>query len=259
MLETIGKNVRNNIAEFFYFGAFFKATMQQIIYMILSGKMIFIVLMRQILFTGYQALKIISWLGLALGAIIIIQGMTLLQNFGQSELVYQILIIIVTKELGPLLTAFIIIARSGTAISTELGNMVVNSEVEALISIGINPIGYLVVPRVLGVVISLACLSVYFNFAGLLGGYLVSSLIYPLSFVEFFSNLLNKMRVVDLLFGLLKSIVFGTTIAIICSYQGLQVKFASTEVPVRTITAVVSSLTWMMIFNILITIISYMI
>jgi len=259
MIDDMGREVREQIGEFFYFSGFVKNVFQQIGYMFMSGKLIGMVLMRQILFTGYQAVKIITWLGLALGAIIIIQGMTLLQNFGQSELVYQILIIIITKELGPLLTAFIIIARSGTAMSTELGNMVVNSEVEALRSIGIDPINYLVVPRMLGVIISLCCLSVYFNMAGLLGGYLVSSVIYPLSFLDFFNNLLMRMKITDLIFNQIKSVVFGAIISIVCCYQGLRVEFASTEVPVRTIKAVVSSLSWMMIFNIIITVISYMV
>lgn len=251
------KKVTTYFDELLYFAAFVKETFFELFLIAYRKQIVLIVLFRQILFTGYEALKLITWMGLAIGATIIMQGMSLLDTFGQSDLVYNILIIVITKELGPLLTSFIIIARSGTAISTELGNMVVNNEVEALVSFGINPISYLVVPRVLGVVCSLFALNIYFNIAGLLGGYFVSAAFYPLSFTEFFSALLSKMTIMDIVSSQFKCIVFGFIIAIICSYQGLQVQFATTEVPWRTIKAVVSSLSWIIIFDILITIILY--
>jgi phospholipid/cholesterol/gamma-HCH transport system permease protein len=258
LADYFGKKLRNYIQDLLYFSGFLKITLVEIFnFFSLRRKVSFLVLFRQILFTGFEALNLINLIGLAIGATIILEGMGLLDNFGQSDLVYKILIIIITTELGPLLTAFIIIARSGTSISTELGNMVVNHEVEALTAIGIHPISYLVVPRILGVVISLFCLSIYFNIAGLLGGYLVSNFVQPLSFSDFFSNLLQRLTFRDILVGQIKSLVFGFIIAIISCYHGLSVKYATTEVPWRTIKAVVSSLTWIFIFSIIITVISY--
>jgi phospholipid/cholesterol/gamma-HCH transport system permease protein len=256
LAEIIGKKIRNYFQNWLNFSGFLKLTILEIYrFFFMRRQVSFMVLMRQILFTGFEALSLINLIGLAIGAIIIVKGVSLLENFGQSELGYILLIMIITTELGPLLTAFIIIARSGTSISTELGNMVVNHEVEALQAIGINPISYLVVPRVLGVVISLFCLSIYFNIAGLLGGYLVSSFVQSLSFVDFFSNLLQKITFRDILVSQLKSLVFGFIIAIISCYHGLSVKYATTEVPWRTIKAVVSSLTWIFISSILITLV----
>lgn len=250
-------SIKNRLDEYLNFAAFFKCTIVELIGIGKQQQVSRIVFYRQILFTGYEALKLINFIGLAIGATIIIQGITLLDNFGQSEFVYNILIIIITKELGPILTAFIIIARSGTAIATELGNMVVNHEVEALDSIGIDPISYLVVPRVLGVVVSIFCLSVYFNLAGLLGGYLISTFISALSFAEFAANLINKLTFLDIITSQVKSLFFGFIVAIISCYHGLRVEYATTEVPQRTIKAVVSSLTWIIIIDILITIIVY--
>lgn len=254
----IVKKIKELIKEFLYFSGFFKVIIIELFNFITNKRRVhYNVLLRQILFTGYHALSIITLIGLAIGATIIIQGMKLLENFEQTDLVYNILIIIIVKELGPLLTAFIIIARSGTSISTELGNMVVNHEVEALVSIGIYPIRYLVIPRILGVVISLFCLTIYFNIAGLIGGYLVSAFVQPMSFIDFFTNLLNNLFIKDIFISQIKSLVFGFIIAVISCYHGLKVKYASTEVPIRTIKAVVSSLAWIFIFGALITIISY--
>jgi phospholipid/cholesterol/gamma-HCH transport system permease protein len=253
----LGKNIRLKFLEFTGFAAFLKITCEELILFPYTKEVNFIVLLRQILFTGFEALRLIIFIGLVIGGTIIIQGMTLLDTFGQSDLVYSILIIIITKELGPLLTAFIIISRSGTSISTELGNMVVNHEIEALTSIGIKPIRYLVIPRILGVVISLFCLNIYFNISGLIGGYLVSLAFHSIPITEFFSNLFNKLTIGDLMIGQLKSLVFGFIIGIIACYNGLKVKFATTEVPVRTINSVVSSLTWIFITDIIIVVIFY--
>lgn len=257
MFSNYGRKIRNYFSELLYFSTFLQVVLTETLLFWKRKQVTLMVLLRQILFTGFEALSLITLIGLAIGGIIIIQGMSLLENFGQSDLVYRILIIIITKELGPVITAFIIIARSGTAISTELGNMVVNHEVEALNSIGVDPIGYLVVPRVLGVIVSLFCLTIYLNVSGLFGGYLVSTIVHPSSFVDFMKNLSDQMSIGDILLSQFKSLVFGFVIAVIACYQGLKVGFASTEVPQRTIKAVVSSLSWVIIFDILITVISY--
>lgn len=257
ILNNFGDNVKTKINGITYFSGFFKLVIVELLLFPKRKQVTATVLIRQILFTGFEALKLVSLIGLAIGGIIIIQGMGLLENFGQSDLVYTILIMVVTKELGPIITAIILIARSGTAISTELGNMVVNHEVEALYSIGVNPISYLIVPRILGVMISFFALSIYMNLAGLLGGYLVANIFSPFSFIEFGTKLMQKLTVKDAIVSQIKSLVFGFIISIISCYQGLSVNYASTEVPQKTIKAVVSSLSWIIIFDILIALIYY--
>jgi phospholipid/cholesterol/gamma-HCH transport system permease protein len=157
-------------------GFFFQALKETILFM-RRRQVAFRVLVFQILFTGVESLSIVSLIALSIGAVIIVEGGTILPRFGQTSLLYSILIVVITRELGPILTAFIIAARSGPAIATELGNMVVSHEIEAYISVGINPISYLVVPRVLGVTISVMALTIYFNVFGLVGSFLVSQLI----------------------------------------------------------------------------------
>jgi phospholipid/cholesterol/gamma-HCH transport system permease protein len=247
--------------------SYFKGELQNIIYFVRYSFEVFhqmlrfyrqrqvskIVLYRQILFTGYEALSLIALIAFSIGGIIILEGNAILPGFGQSKIFYTILVSVVTRELGCILTAFIIIARSGTAISTELGNMVINQEIDALQSFGISPISYLIVPRVLGVIISMITLTLFFNAFAIFGAWLLSFFFYSLNFSEFFHSLFSELAVRDIFSSVLKSVAFGFTIALISSYEGMKVSFASTEVPQRTIKAVVRSLTWIIIFDIIIT------
>lgn len=237
ILERIGKRVFAGAAGFFYaMGYFFRVIREALVF--LWQRKSRQVLTFQILFTGVEALPVIAFLSLALGAIIIVQGVTLLPQFGQGELIYTILITVITRELGPILTAFIVTARSGTAISTELGNMVVSHEIEAYLANGIDPISYLVVPRFLGVVFSMILLNLYFNIFGLLGSFLVTSLITTVQFHEYATNLLAALVPADVVVSLAKSAVAGTVISVVATYYGFRVERASTEVPVMAIKSV---------------------
>ena len=158
---------------------------------------------------------------------------------------------IITKELGPMLTAFIIIVRSGSAIAAELGNMVVSHEIEAYTSIGINPISYLVVPRFLGVTLSMVILTLYFNFFGLFASFLFTQLFVSIPFDEYFQNLLLELNLTDIVYSLVKSVAFGMIISIVSSYQGFKVKYASTEIPQVVIKAGVQSIALCFIANVI--------
>ncbi|HTP58659.1 MAG TPA: ABC transporter permease, partial [Spirochaetia bacterium] len=149
MVEALGKWAGRKARDYSYALGFFFLVLRETVLFVRRRQVAFRVLVLQILFTGVEALSVVSLIALSIGAVIIIEGGTILPRFGQTSLMYSILIVVITRELGPILTAFIIIARSGTAIATELGNMVVSHEVEAYVSVGINPISYLVVPRVL--------------------------------------------------------------------------------------------------------------
>ena len=196
------------------------------------------VLVLQILFTGYEALLLIVVIGLSLGALVIIEGYNYLEGLGQTEWIYKILISTMVRDIAPIITAFIILARSGTAISTELGNMVVRKEIAALKAMGIEPLSYLVAPRVLGMILSMILLIFYFLIVGIFGGYIFSVLTNPLPFTEFFNRLINELKFIDIFIMVFKVALSGFLIGAICSYQGLKVQRASTEVPQRTIKAV---------------------
>lgn len=216
------------------------------------------VLVLQILFTGVEALNVIAFLALGIGALIIIQGVSLLPQFGQGDLVYPILIAVITRELGPILTAFIVTARSGTAIATEIGTMVVSHEIEAYMAFGIDPISYLVVPRFLGAIVAVTLLNVYFNIFGLLGSFFVTSLIHPIQFSEYFHNLLLRLKPVDILSSLVKSATFGAVIALVGTYSGFQVERASTEIPQVAIKAVGKGFVYCIVADALLTLVYYL-
>lgn len=209
------------------------------------------VLMRQILFTGFQALGLVSFIALMLGAIIIVEGHTLLGAVGQTDWIYKVLISALVRDIGPFIVSFIVIARSGTAIATELGNMVVNHEYDALRVMGISPISYLVTPRVFGVATSQLLLIIYFIVVGFFGGFLVSNVFLPLPFVDFIDNLARNLTQADLVSMVFKVVVSGFFIGVISCYHGLSVRKTFTDVPQRTMKAVGRSIVAVCIINVI--------
>jgi phospholipid/cholesterol/gamma-HCH transport system permease protein len=257
MVSALGRWAIGKARDSAYSLGFFFQVLRETALFVRRRQVAFRVLVLQILFTGVEALSIVSLIALSIGAVIIVEGGSILPRFGQSSLLYSILIVVITRELGPILTAFIIIARSGTAIATELGNMVVSHEIEAYISVGINPVSYLVVPRVLGVTISVMALTVYFNIFGLFGSYLVSQLIQPVPFMEYVRALLGALQLRDIVSTLVKSFAFGVIISVVATYQGFKVSASVTEIPRAAIKAVGQGFVLCFLANALITLISY--
>jgi len=257
MFASLGKWLKQRIKSFFYACGFLFQVAKEMLVFIRKKQAGYKVMTMQILFTGVEALSVVALLALALGAVIIIQGISLLPQFGQGDLIYNILIIVITRELGPLLTAFIIIARSGTAISTEIGNMVVSHEIEAYISVGINPISYLVVPRFLGVTFSLLILTIYFNIAGLIGSYFITQLFSPIPLQEYFANLLYHLHTIDIVSSLIKSLIFGIIISAVATFNGFKAEGSTTEIPQVAIKAVGQSLVYIIFADAVITMIYY--
>jgi len=215
------------------------------------------VLSKQVIFTGVDALPIIALVSLVIGGISIIQSLTYLPRFGGESFIGTILVTVIVRELGPLLTGFIVIGRSGTAITTEIGNMVVSHEIEALESMGIDPIRYVAIPRIFGVTASLVSLNVYFNVFAILGGFLVSKLIIVTSISVFLQKIIQSMNASDVSVNLIKGFVFGILISLICTFKGFSVKISSTEVPQKTTQAVVNAITAIFLANGLVTFIYY--
>jgi phospholipid/cholesterol/gamma-HCH transport system permease protein len=257
MIAALGRRANEKARDFAYALGFFFQVLKETVLFVRKKQVAFKVLVMQILFTGVEALGIVSLVALSIGAVIIVEGGTILPKFGQTSLMYSILTIVITRELGPLLTAFIIIARSGTAITTELGNMVVSHEVEAYISVGINPISYLVVPRFLGVIISMMLLTVYFDFFGLFGSFLVSQFVKPIPFLDYFRALLSTLQVRDILSTFVKSFVFGIIVSVVATFQGFRVNVSVTEIPRAAIGSVGRGFVLCFLADALITLIYY--
>jgi phospholipid/cholesterol/gamma-HCH transport system permease protein len=257
MVRELGAAALRKASGFSYSLGFLYRILKESVLFFRKRQVAYRVFVMQILFTGVEALGTCAVLALALGAVIIIQGYSLLPQFGQSRLMYTILIIVITRELGPLLTAFIVNARSGTAIATELGSMVVSHEIEAYVSVGIDPISYLAAPRVLGVTASMLILDVYFNLFGLLGSFLVARFIKPIEFSEYFSSLAAALSGTDIVSGLIKSLVFGVIVAVSAVYQGFAVERASTEIPKAGYKSVGKGFTYCIIADAILTLIYY--
>lgn len=219
-----------------------------------GARTIFSVLAAQIYFTGFQALPLISILALGSGTLVILQSTQQLSLVGSTQMMGPLLVITVVREIGPLLTALVVIARSGTAVASEIGNMRANREIEALEVMGINPLSYIVFPRLVGGMISVFCLAIYFNMIALMGGFVLAKFLpmpemQSLSFSFYLDSLMNAFDQADLWLFLLKNIFSGTIIFIVCCYQGLSVKRSPTEVPIITTQAVVKSVIYVVGFN----------
>lgn len=236
--ERVGAGLRARAAELSYLAAFVTLVLRETLRFFRRRQAGYKVLVMQILFTGVEALGIVSILSLALGSILIVLGFTNLPQFGQGQLMYSMLVLIITRELGPILVAFIIIARSGTAIATELAGMVVGHEIEAYMAAGIDPISYLVVPRFLGVIVSMVVLDVYFSVLGLLGSFAIARLVTAIPFMDYWSNILQALSPGDLGISLLKAFLFGAVIAVVSTFEGFATNRSSTEVPQAGLRAV---------------------
>jgi phospholipid/cholesterol/gamma-HCH transport system permease protein len=221
--------------------------------------LVFEITLRQIYFTGVQALRVVTFVALILGTIVIVQaGSKAGLISGGVDFVVDILVLAILREIGPLLTAFIVIGRSGTAIAAELGNMIVAREMEAIAAMGINPIYFVVTPRLIGVTLAVVFLSIYFNFIALIGGFIVSKLALTLTFDAFLRGLIGSLSAADLGFGILKSAVFGILIALTCTYHGLSVRISPIEVPQAATRGVVGAILSCVLFNAILTLLLYL-
>ncbi len=216
------------------------------------------VLFRQIMFTGYDALLLIGFISISTSILIVLEVNQIMGQLGKGRLVYDLLVVIVVQQLSSLFTALIVIARSGTAIATELGNMVVHNEIDLLNSFGISPLSYLVVPRVFGVIVALFTLTLYFNLLAVVGAAVFSDIAYHVDFNYFLGRYLKELSYSDFFMPVIKSLLFGLAVGLISCYQGLRVERANTEVPQRTMHSVVYSVVSIILLNIAVTLVYFL-
>jgi phospholipid/cholesterol/gamma-HCH transport system permease protein len=252
-------NPLTKFRKIFYNLGFFARTLRGVGYFVRHSQAAFKILIMQILFTFVHAMGISTLLALAIGAAVNIIGTPMLSQFSQEQLIYSILITIILRELGPLLMAFIVIARSATAIATEIAGMVISHEVEAYISVGVDPIEHLAVPRFLGVMISLVLLNIYFAIFGLAGSFIVAQFFSATPMDHYFSSLLQNLNIRDLMITIIKSISFGAIISIGAVIEGFSVERAITEVPVAGLRAVSGAFGLCIVVNVLLSALYYVV
>ncbi|MGE0115728.1 MAG: ABC transporter permease [Steroidobacteraceae bacterium] len=196
---------------------------------------------------GIQALPIVAMIAFFVAVIIAYIGASQLQDFGAGIYTVDLITVGVLRELGVLLTAVIVAGRSGSAFAAEIGVMQLNDEVDALKSIGMDPIEVLVVPRVLGLIIALPLLTIVADAMGMAGGALLSNWLLGISIPQFIARVQEALAPTTFWAGLIKAPVFAVLIAMIGTYRGMQVRGSSRELGRLTTTAVVESI-FMVIF-----------
>lgn len=211
----------------------------------------------QIRFTGLDALWLVAGTALLLGAVTLIQAFSQLSGLGAENYLGVLMVLIVLRELGPLLTAVLIIGRSSTAIAAELGAMQLNGEVDALAAHGVNPYQYLLLPRWLGVLVSVFALVVCFDAAALAGGFLVAKLKYAVTLGFYMGSVRQALSNRDFLATLLKVVLFSGAIAFHPCHFGLRIQRSQTEIPQAVTKTVVSALVAVFALDGLIAALSY--
>ncbi len=211
----------------------------------------------QVRFTALDALPLTLITALLLGGITLIQVFGQLSSYGAESYLSQLLAKLVIRELGPLLVGVIVIGRSGTAIAAEMASMKLSGEVDALVAMGVNPLQYLLVTRMLGGILSVFCLIVYFDAMALLGGFLLAWSRLPLSFPAFLTALRDVIGAQELTITFLKAIVFGGATPLLCASYGLRVKSSTTEIPQAVTRAAVASLLMLFVSGALLSAIFY--
>jgi phospholipid/cholesterol/gamma-HCH transport system permease protein len=193
---------------------------------------------------GLRLLPMFLFLAAALGLLVIGQTVSWLTRVGAIDFLGTIMVIVVVRELGPLATALLVLARIGTANVVELGTARAMGEVEALEALGIDPVHYLVVPRVVGMALGVFALTVYLILGALLSGYLWAFVQdVPLPPGEYLHQLANALSGLDFALLGVKTIAFGSIIALVTCYHGLAQPLRLEEVSRATVAAVAQSVT----------------
>jgi phospholipid/cholesterol/gamma-HCH transport system permease protein len=190
---------------------------------------------------GANAVPIVSLVSILVGLIIAFESTQTLAKFGAQIYVVNMIGIIMVRELGPLLAAVLLAGRSGSAFAAEIGTMKVNEELDALQTLGLDPIRFLVVQRIMAAILLTPLLALYATFLGVTGGVLVAfSLGFKWSLI--FHQLAVSLKVTDILFGLSKGVAFGVIVSAVGCLRGLQTQEGPSAVGVSTTRAVVTSI-----------------
>jgi phospholipid/cholesterol/gamma-HCH transport system permease protein len=190
---------------------------------------------------GADALPITALIAFLIGVILAFQSAVALRQYGGEIYVADLVGISLLRELGPLMTAILLAGRSGAAFAAEIGTMRVNEEVDALVTMGLDPVGFLVVPRLLAAFIVAPLLTLYANLIGLTGGALVMAT-FDVPWVAYMRETFKFVSAIDFVTGMAKSFVFGLIVALVGCLRGLRTGAGAESVGLSTTSAVVTSL-----------------
>ncbi|PWJ68113.1 MULTISPECIES: ABC transporter permease [unclassified Fibrobacter] len=204
----------------------------------------------QTFFTGVEIFPVLFVVATLFGTAVIIEVMTMMGKMGFSDVIGNMLVIVIIRELGPILTAFLIAGRSGSSLTTYIGSMVINSEVDALATMGVNPIRFLVMPGLIGGCIAMFFMNIIFSSTAIFVGYLATkgaifmsgnALNLQLTWSYLSTEILNAISLTDFIFIILKPLVFGAIITTNACYQALNIPRDVRQVPKATSRSVIKS------------------
>ena len=244
-LKIVGKNflkICSNIGKVFIF-------LSQTIFWTFHPPIYFNQLFKQIFFIGYLSLPVVGLTALFSGMVLAIQSYTGFARFGAEETVATVVVLSVTRELGPVLAGLMVAGRVGASIAAEIGTMKVTEQIDALYIMSTRPIQYLVVPRVIAGVICLPFLVLVGDIIGIMGGWIIG-----VTQLDFNSNIyidrtIEYLEVIDIFQGLVKATVFGFLITIMGCFQGFNCGQGAQGVGRAATNAVVSASILILIFN----------
>ncbi len=191
---------------------------------------------------GVRALPILSLITFFIGLILALQGAYELRRFGAVNYIAATVAISMTRELGPLITAIVVIGRSGSSFAAEIGTMRVTEEIDALETMAISPVDFLVAPKLIAMIVMLPCLTIWANAMGILGGSLFGVWQAGFTFVRYLQVSVDALILRDITTGLIKSVMFGATITAVGCLEGLSTGVGAEQVGRSTTAAVVKSI-----------------
>lgn len=204
---------------------------------------------------GPLALPITSLIAFLVGVILGFVGLIQLEQFGADLFVANLVAVAMVRELGGMMTGIIMAGRTGAAFAAQLGTMNVNEEIAAFRTVGIDPIEFLVVPRMLALIVAVPLLSIYANVVGMLGGALVTTSVSDVTLVQYYTQTVASVTLVDWASGLFKATVYGVIIAIAGCLRGIQCKMSAAAVGNAATSAVVTAIVFIIVAEAVLTVV----
>jgi phospholipid/cholesterol/gamma-HCH transport system permease protein len=202
---------------------------------------------------GVRALPILSLITFFIGLILALQSAYELSKLGALNYVAKAVALSMTRELGPLITAIVVIGRSGSAFAAEIGTMKVTEEIDALETMAISPIHFLVTPKFLAMIVMQPCLTIWANTMGILGGALFGVTQADFTFARYIQTSIESLYLRDISSGLIKSVMFGATITAVGCFEGLATGAGAEQVGRSTTRAVVMSILLVVVVDLVFT------
>jgi phospholipid/cholesterol/gamma-HCH transport system permease protein len=211
----------------------------------------------QAMAVGVEALPIVSLISFFIGTILALQGAYELRKFGALHLVASAVAISMTRELGPLMTAVVVIGRSGSSFAAEIGTMKVNEEIDALETMALEPVHFLVAPKFLAMILMMPCLTTWADFMGVLGGGLFGVTSAGFTWAGYLRATIDALILRDIVTGLIKSVMFGLVITSVGCQEGFSTGLGSEQVGRSTTSAVVNSIFLVVVVDLVFTALFY--